>query len=197
MQAIREEVRSGVREFRSDVKEDVKEELKINRILDDFYNAINVAKDTELKRRDWRILTLLSAQVKDIFIKNKLNRKAAILSARFIRSIQHERADPAGNAQAIEVLDEFLVAKRIAGQRDHDYAFVLYNRACYSATIAASAANGELIRHETQALTDLQEAVNLAPDLARVARTDLDFAGLFNDPDFKKIIAPAGEQQAN
>lgn len=111
--------------------------------------------------------------------------------------IQHDRTDPVGNAQAIHCLDEFLAAKRIAGQLDREYAIVLYNRACYSATIAASAADGEMIRHKKQALADLQEAVQLAPDLAQLASADRDFAGLRDDRAFKKTIAATDRQQAN
>ena len=196
-QAVRLEVQEELKDevVRMETKSD--EEFEINRILNDFYIAIDVAQNKEKSKRDWRILNLLSAQVKEIFDKHKTNRKAAILTARFIRVIQHDRMDSAGNAEAIRCMDEFLDAKRIAGQHDRDYAIGLYNRACYSATIAASAADGEMIRYKKQALTDLQEAIQFAPDLAQLALTDRDFAGLLDDPDFKRTIARSDRQSVN
>ncbi|MCI0557559.1 MAG: hypothetical protein MN733_03615 [Nitrososphaera sp.] len=178
-QTVRSEIQEEFQEEVVRIETKSEEEFGINRILNDLYVAIDVNKNKELGKRDWGILNQLNAQAKEIFTKNKRSRKAAILTARFIRQIQNERTDPAGNAQAIQYLDEFLDAKRIAGQHDRDYAIVLYNPACYSATIAASAGdNGEKILCKKQALADLQEAVQLAPDLAQLASTDRDFAGL-------------------
>ena len=92
-------------------------------------------------------------------------------------------------------LDEFLDAKRMAGQFDRDYADVLYDRACHLARIVGSAYlpadNPKMISYKQQALQNLQEVINLAPDRAQLALTDPDFTTFHNDPDFKKMVAAA------
>src|SRR5207245_2175560 len=105
---VSREVREEV--VRIETKSD--EESEINRILNELYVAIAVAEKQVPGNRDWGVLNQLGARVKDIFNKNKLNRKAAILTARFIRVILHDRMDPAGNAEAIRCLNLFLDAKK-------------------------------------------------------------------------------------
>jgi hypothetical protein len=192
--ALDRKIKGEVRAQVVPIETKLDEEFQKNKALNDLYYAIDVARNTA-GSKDWGVLNPLYNKANEIFSKDPLNRKAAILTARFISDVQHDQMDPVGNEQAIRRLDEFLDAKRAAGQRDRDFADVLSNRAGHAARILASrslpADNPDMVRRKTQALRDFQESVSLAPSNAKEATDDPDFASLHEDPEFKRIVAAA------
>ncbi|HLY55167.1 MAG TPA: hypothetical protein VKS60_06400 [Stellaceae bacterium] len=174
-------------------------EFQTNRILNDFYAAIDVAKRIPPEKRDWGVLKDLNRQALEILRENPLNRKASILTARFMSDIENNPLAPLGNEQAIRHLDIFLDAKRKAGELDKDYADVLYNRACHTVGIVQSrgttpAGDPETLRLKKQAMRDLRDSVRLSPTNAKEATEDPDFSCLYDDPDFKRVVAEPAVQ---
>jgi len=191
--AIRQTVRQEVRQEVVRVENKRGEDFEINKKLNDLYVAIDVNKNKKPEERDWGVLNKLGEEVKEIFKQDPLNRKAAILTARFISEIENDPATPLGNEQAIARLDEYLDAKRKLKQFDKDYADVLYNRAGHGALVLASLSGDEerMARVRMQALKDFAESVKLSPANAKEAAADSDFAALNNDAEFKRIAAEA------
>lgn len=100
-------------------------------------------------------------------------RSVAIYLGRLYKGLKDYRG-------GMEVLTEFLDARRKTGiQKNGDDAALLYNRACYTALAAENAADrDELYR---QALDDLSQSLQLAPENAAVAAVDPDFDRLRKD----------------
>jgi tetratricopeptide (TPR) repeat protein len=75
-------------------------------------------------------------------------------------------------SEAIKWFDRFLKRKDASGERDKDYADVLYNKACYLSL------NGQL----DDALRCLGESISLSPINKQDARGDSDFDPLRREP---------------
>jgi tetratricopeptide (TPR) repeat protein len=109
--------------------------------------------------------------------KTPLDRKLIILRGRLLRRINDL-------PRAIASLEEFVRRKKEAGQKDTDYADVLYNIACYHAQEWSGKKTPE---YREKALSNLRESVSIAPSNARDAREDQDFQDLYQDAEFVAI----------
>ena len=162
------------------------EAFALNNKLNDFYLLLDLAKKKSPEERNWGEIISQLRGVREILAKDKLNRKATILIARYTTEV--ENTPPYGLEQAIGQLDEFIDAKRAAGQFDRDYADVLYNRACYASRLFAALEGPEKARPRMRALSSLAESVKIAPVNAEEAAGDHDFVPLRDDPEFQKIV---------
>lgn len=183
-------IRNAVKEEVVKIKEVYDEDFRINKDMNDLYTALDVANKLPATQRDWGLLSPLGDKVKGHFERDKLNRKAAILWARYVAEMLNEV--PHGNTRAIRILDDFRYAKESAGQRDRDYADVLYNRVCYCAEIVGGIQDdAEKERFIREALRDLETCLSMFPDIAEIAEHDRDLKPISHLEKFKELVAKA------
>ena len=116
--------------------------------------------------------------LRDYLSANKTDRMAAIMLSRVYQKAGYTR-------EAIQILDEFVREKTAAGQRDKDYADILYNRACYN-TLLWKTTNDENAKEK--AFGDLAESVSISPENALNAVQDIDFAAIAHEERFQALI---------
>ncbi|MFI8735365.1 tetratricopeptide repeat protein [Ectopseudomonas toyotomiensis] len=113
------------------------------------------------------------------FLKRHPKDRAITILAGRIHRMNHDLQS------AIAVLSKYLESK--GGERDKDYADVLYNRACYK-ILSATSNGGILQKLVDDGLKDLKQSVELSAENARDALEDDDFSAVKDSDEFKKIV---------
>ncbi len=104
-------------------------------------------------------------------------RTATIVAGRILRKLGELN-------EAISLHTAFIYAKNKAGEKDLDYADVLYNRACYRCLLWSANQDRAL---QEEGLKDLEESVRYNPQNGQAAAEDEDFKPWWPHSEFRRI----------
>lgn len=120
------------------------------------------------------------------FERNRKDRALTITLGRLLRKMDQLE-------MAISYLNQFLEEKTKAGERDKDFADILYNRACYKSLIAKYLKDkpGKIDLQQKmtkQAIDDLRLSIEISEQNRDDARSDSDFDFIRQEADFVTLM---------